>query len=162
MADIKAAYSSATALTLTSANLASSSTAGWQSDAIDNSSTLYDDILIFVDLAAVNTAPTGSIYLFVFGSIDGGTTFASTGDGAPSGSVGTLTFPSVVTANIVAPMLGYIPYPVQNKVLRAVFSVAAAFGGTIPPKFSIGMVNNSGMALSVTSIKWMGRYNTVA
>lgn len=165
MADIKEAFAgSLTSLTLTSANLASSATAGWQSQTIDNSTNLYDDYLVMVDLAAVNTSAgstLAAIFLFLFPSVDGGTTFQSTGDGVPSGSVGTLTYPDVTSKAIVAPLLGVIPYPVQNKQLTACFSLRAALNGVVPQKFSIGMLNYAGQTLSVNSIKLQGVYNTV-
>lgn len=167
MADVKTAFGTATAFTKTNANIATSATAGWMSNAVDNTSNLYDDYIIQAELAAVNTAPANSkaIFLYVFALVDSsGTAYCSTGDGTASGSEGTLTFPDVTTLPVVAPLLGIIPYPVQNKAINAgPFSVAAALGlqGTAPPKFAIGMVNHSGMTLSVTNITYRGVYNTV-
>lgn len=158
------AFGSATAFTIANANLATSATAGWQSNAIDNSSNLYDDALVLVDFAAVNTIPASSkaIFLFAFGLLDSaGAIYTSTGDGAPGGSEGTLTYPDVTSLPVVAPVLGVVPYPVQNKILRAgPFSVARCFGGVLPVKWAIGMINHSGMTLSVTSIKYLEvKYN---
>lgn len=165
MAIITEFFGSATAFTITNANLASSATAGWQSNAIDNSSNLYDDAYIFVDLVAVNTAPANSklIRFFAFGSIDGGTTYTNTGSAQPAGSEGTLTFPDITSLPVVAPWLADIPYPTQNNIVRAgPFSVARAFGGVLPPKWAIGMVNHSGMTLNVASIKYQEIKYTVA
>lgn len=158
------AFGSATAFTITNANLATSATAGWQSNAIDNSSNLYDDALVLTDFAAVNTAPANSkaILLFAFALVDAsGAIYTSTGDGAPGGSEGTLTYPDITSLSVVAPILGVVPYPVQNKILRGgPFSVARCFGGVLPPKWAIGMVNHSGMTLNVTSIKYLEvKYN---
>lgn len=165
-ASVKEAFGTAAAFTKTNANLASSATAGWMSNAIDNSSNLYLDALIHAELAAVNTAPASSkaIFLYAFGLVDtSGSAYTSTGDGTPSGSEGTLTYPDVSTLPVVAPLLGTIPYPVQNKAINAgPFSVAACFGGVLPPKWAIGMVNHSSMTLSVTNIKYIECYNTVA
>lgn len=157
-------FGSATAFTITNANLASSATAGWQSNAIDNSTNLWLDALVHFDFAAVNTAPANSkaIFCYAFGIVDSaGALYTSTGDGAPSGSEGTITFPDVTSLPVVAPLLGVIPYPVQNKILRATFSVARCFGGILPPKWAIGMVNHSGMTLNVTSIKYIEYKGTV-
>lgn len=166
MANILEAFGTATAFTITNANLATSATAGWQSNAIDNSSNLYDDALVLADLAAVNTAPANSkaIFLYAFGLIDtGGSVYTSPGDASPGGTEATLTFPDVTTLAVGAPLLGVIPYPVQNKVLRGgPFSVARCFGGVLPPKWAIGMINHSGMTLSVTSIKYIEVKYTVA
>lgn len=150
--NILEAFGSATAFTTTSANIASSNTAGWQSNAVDNSTNLFDDALVMCDFPAVNTAPGASkaIFLYAFGLVDAsGSVYTSTGDGTPSGSEGSLTFPDVTTAPIVAPLLGVVPYPTQNKILRGgPFSVARCFGGILPPKWAIGMVNASNMTLS--------------
>ena len=166
MATITETFGSATAFTITNANLTNSATAGWQSNAIDNSSNLYDDALVMVDLAAVNTAPGSSsaIFMYAFALVDAsGSVYTNTGDGSPGGTEGTLTYPNVATLPVVAPLLGVIPYPVTNKALRGgPFSVAACFGGILPPKWAIGMVNFSGMTLSVTSIKYIEVKYTVA
>lgn len=166
MASLKVAFGSAVTLTITNANLATSATAGWQSQGIDNTSDLMLDALVQVKLAAVNTAPANNkaIYLFGFGVADGsGSDYGTTGDGSPSGSEGTLTFPNVTTLACVAPLIGVIPYPVQNKALISPpFSIARAFGGILPAKYAIGMLNYSGMTLSVTSIKIVPVYRTVA
>jgi hypothetical protein len=164
MASIKAAFGTATAFTKTSANLASSATAGWRSNAIDNSSNLYLDALVSIELAAVNTAPASSkaIFLYAYSLIEG-TTYASTGDGTIDGSEGTLTFPDITTLVPVLPLLGVVPYPVQNKVINSpAFSVARCFGGVLPPKWGVAMVNHSSMTLSVTNIYYIEKYNTVA
>lgn len=164
MADVKEKFGTATAFTKTNANLATSATAGWKSNAIDNSSNLYQDALVMVKLAAVNTAPANSkaIFLFAFSLIEG-TSYGSTGDGTIDGSEGTVTFPDVSALPVVAPLLGVIPYPAQNKAINSpAFSVAACFGGILPVKWCIGMVNHSGMTLNVTDIFYIEKYLTVA
>ena len=166
MATITEFFGTATAFTITNANLASSATAGWQSNAIDNSANLYDDALVMCEFAAVNTAPASSqaIFFYAFGLIDsGGSVYTGTGAANASGSEGTLTYPSVSTLPVVAPLLGIVPYPVQNVILRGgPFSVARAFGGILPVKWAIGMVNFSGQTLNVTSIKYIEVKYTVA
>lgn len=165
MASVKLVYASPVTLTITNANLATSATAGWQSAGQDNTTNLYLDALVQVKLAAVNTAPANSkaIFIYAFGVADGATTdYGTTGDGVPSGAEGTLTFPDVTANNIVCPVLGIIPYPIQNKgLISSSFSVARCFGGILPAKYAIGMINHSGMTLSVTSIKIVPIYNTV-
>jgi hypothetical protein len=160
------AFGTAGTFTIANANLASSATAGWMSNTIDNTTNLYLDYLIQIELAAVNTAPASNqaIYLFAFGITDpANANFTSTGDGTPTGSEGTLTYPNVASLPIVAPILGTIPYGVQNRAINGgPFSIARCFGGVCPPKFCIGMVNLSGMTLSVTAIRYRGVYNTVA
>ena len=163
MANIKQAFGTATAFTKTNANIASSATAGWRSNSIDNTSNLYLDALVSIELAAVNTAPASNqaIYLFAYSLIEG-TAYASTGDGTIDGSEGTLTFPSVATLPCVLPLLGIIPYPVQNKAINSpAFSVAKCFGGILPDKWGVAMINYSGMTLNVTNVFYQEVYNTV-
>jgi hypothetical protein len=166
MSAIKLVYNTAVPLTITNANLANSATAGWQSAGQDNTSNLYLDALVQVKLAAVNTAPANSkaIFLYAFGVADGSTTdYTGTGDTNASGTEGTLTYPDVTANALPCPLLGIIPYPVQNKAINSsVFSIARAFGGILPAKYAIGMVNHSGMTLSVTSIKIVPVHATVA
>lgn len=161
--NIKSAFGTATAFTITNANLATSITAGWKSNAIDNSANLFLDALVQAELAAVNTAPANSkaIILYAYSLIEG-TAYASTGDGTINGSEGTVTFPDFSTLPVVLPVLGVIPYPVQNKAINSpAFSVAACFGGILPPKWGIAMLNHSGMTLSVTNIYYIEVYRTV-
>lgn len=160
---LKTAYGTATAFTKTNANLAASVTAGWKSNAIDNTSTKALDALVGVELAAVNTAPAGTktLYLYAYGLIEG-TVYTSTGDGTIDGSEGTVTFPSVTTLPVVLRLIGTVPYPVQNRAINGgPFSVAAVFGGILPDKWGVAMVNDTGMTLSVTNIYYQEITNTL-
>lgn len=164
MSSIKQAFGTATAFTKTNAALSSSATAGWKSNAIDNSSNLYLDALVAIELAAVNTAPANNkaIYLYAYSLIEG-TAYASTGAAAIDGSEGTVTFPDVTANAINLPLLGVVPYVTQNVALNsAAFSVARCFGGILPPKWGIAMINYSGMTLSVTNLYYIEQYLTVA
>lgn len=165
MANVKLVYASPVTLTITNANLAASVTAGWQSAVQDNSSNLYLDALAEWVLAAVNTAPAGTkrIYCYAWGSNDSsGSDFTGTGTNIPGTGEATLTFPDVTANSIPMPLIGTISYPSQNKAINAgPFSIARAFGGILPPKYGIAMVNDSGMTLSVTSIKITPAYASV-
>jgi len=153
-ATLKTTFGTATAFTKTNANLTVSVTAGWKSNAIDNTTTRALDALVGVELAAVNTAPAGTktLYVYAYGLIEG-TAYTSTGDGTIDGTEGTVTFPSVTTLPVVCRLIGTVPYPVQNRAINGgPFSVAAAFGGTLPDKWGIAIINDTGMTLSVTNI----------
>lgn len=165
MADTDYILGTPTAFTLTSANLASSATAGWKSNVITKSADHVVDVLISVELAAVNTAPASSkgIFLFAYGAAVAGGAYTSSGDGTPDGNEGTITFPDV-TSNVGIPMprLGFIPYTVQNKAINSEqFSLAIPFKGIILPKWGICMVNHSGMTLNVTTIKYTEVFGSV-
>ena len=63
MADRKIAYAASSALTQTNLDgLTTSATwvAGWESDAIDNSSTKYEDIVITATIKANTSAPSAA------------------------------------------------------------------------------------------------------
>jgi hypothetical protein len=163
MANVKLVYAAPVSLSLTSANLATSTTGGWQSDGQDNTSNLYIDALVQVKLAAVNTAPGNNktIYLYAFGVTT--TDYTGTGAANATGTAGSLTFPDITLNPVVANQLGTIPYNTQNIAINSsVFSIGRAFGGILPAKYAIGMLNYSGMTLSVTSIKITPVYMTVA
>jgi hypothetical protein len=157
MADAKLAFGTATAFTITLNSLASSSTAGRESTAIDNSSNLYLDAFVEVLLSYPNLAPANdkAAYVYAYGSVDG-TNY--TGSATGSDAAITLQSPTVV------PFLGVIPTPTQNIAYRsAPMSVATAFGGILPPKWGIIVVNFSGQTLnaSLNSAQYRGVYNTV-
>lgn len=160
-------YGTATAFTKTNANIAASVTAGWKSNAIDNTTTKALDALVSIELAAVNTAPAGTktLYIYAYGLISG-TAYTSTGDGTIDGTEGTVTFPSVTTLPVVLRLIGTVPYPVQNKAINAgPFSVAQAFpspaGGVLPDKWGIAYVNDMGQTLNVTNIFYQEIKNTL-
>ena len=119
-----------------------------------------------IELAAVNTAPANNkaIYLYAYALVDtAGSAYSSTGSATPSGSEGTLTFPDITTLPINLPLLGVVAYTTQNTAINGgPFSVARCFGGILPPKWGVAMLNYSGMTLSVTNVKYIEQYNTVA
>lgn len=167
MADRKLSYTSASsAMTITNLNsMATSATAAWQSDAIDNTTNKYLDYLFRVKIAAVNTAPANSkaLILWVAPLLDtGGSDYDSTGSDVPSGSNGTITIPDFTSLALPIYRLGRLNYPTQNKVLTKTFSVAAALG-FVPPKFSLVIANHTGFttASSGNEIKYVGVYETV-
>jgi len=160
-------------LDLTSFNsLASSATAGWSSQAIDNSTNLYLDYLAAVKFASVATAPASDKNFYMFGATALNTTDLPT-TGASSGNVvtsststaATLTFPSISTLSQILPLVQVVPYPVTTVTNQSpLFSVARAFGGLIGLYLWLPMLNFSGMTIAASgnSYKYRGVYNTVA
>jgi hypothetical protein len=60
------------------------------------------------------------------------------------------------------PILGIIPYTTQNVAINSrAFSVARCFGGILPVKWGIAMVNYCGMTLSVTNLYYIELKYTV-
>lgn len=162
-ADVKQAMQAAQSMTVTNLNsLASSATAGWQSDGVDDSSNLYlDDMWQFaIDFA--NTAPANSKCVFVFAShsLDGGTTYTN----PATGSEGTCTFVDVTTTPQRMPALGQIPYLTADETVKSrLMSMAATASGLLPDRYSVALINHTGAAISASgnTVKHRGVFATV-
>lgn len=157
MADANIKYGTEQTLTVTNLqSLASSATAGWQSDAVDNAtSTLWLDAMVYFVFDFANTTPANSkgVYVFAYSGIGSSYTNPCTG------SEGTITLPDVTTNPLSLRMLGFVPYVTQDEVVESPhFSVANAFGGILPQKWGIVLINHSGAALhsSGNTAKWYG------
>lgn len=171
---LEAFQSSDQSVDLTSFNsLASSATAGWCSHYVDNSSNLYQDLLAYVKIAAVNTAPGSNKAFYIFGAEALNTTDlpcsgASSGNTVPNSSStsAALTFPSIVTPlPCLFPTVKILPYPVQNIAnTHPLFPFARAFGGWLGLYNWWPMINYSSMTIAASGnvFKYRGVYNTVA
>jgi len=134
--------------TITLASLASDTSlvAGREGTAIDNAAT--DDAIdaMVGGKVTTGTSPTAArqIEIWLAGSYDG-TTFS----GGATGSDANLT-PSEKT---LLKLLQIIPTGnTSNKTYQwGPFSVAQAFGGCMPRKWSVFIVHNTGVALNATS-----------
>lgn len=169
MSDIKQAFSTqSSALTVTNLNnLSSSLTGGWCSAPITNTTDLYADILLEITLTFAGTAPGSQKCVFVYAYEGDGSVYETTGaatGGTPSGSEGTITFPDITASQVGFHVVGVIPYSATGVAQTRYFSLAQAFGGFIPPKWGIALVNASGAAIggSGNNIYWRGVYATVS
>lgn len=162
MASVKEAMGSATSFTITLNSLASSGTVGRQSTVVDNSTNLYLDALVEVTIAFPNSAPANdkAIYVYAFASLDG--TNYPEGLGASDagftfqGSAGALT--------TALRLIGVIP-AIQNVTARyGPFAVSPAFGGILPAKWGIIVLNFGGQTLSASgnAAQYREVYQTVA
>lgn len=161
MADIKQAYGTSTALTLTLASLSSSTTTGRESTAVDNSSNKFLDALVQVKIALQTGTPANdkAVYIYCYGSEDGSTyTDNATGTDASI----TLRVPTALK------LAGIIPCPDSGALTYEghPFSVASCFGGVLPRKWGIVVRNYTGVTFSATegdhSYKYTGIYATSA
>lgn len=169
MAVVLTAFQGIQTFTITSLNsLASSLTAGWGSAPVDNSATLYLDALVQLNLAAVATA-AGSLkgfYVYAYGLTDpAGTNYTTTGvaSGTP-GTQGALTFPDITANPINLPLIGVVPYLTTSVAINsAPMSVAKGFGGMLPQKWGIAIINASGVTIAASgnSVQYTGVYQTV-
>jgi hypothetical protein len=163
MADLKLAYSSVQTMTVTNLHsLASSQTAGWQSAVVDNTSNLYEDALVQVvlDFAASAAANDRAAYVYAFGGIESGVY-----SNPASGSEGAITLTNITTTAQNLRLIGVVAYNTTGEVAESSpMSVGAAFGGDLPPYWGLVIMNYSGAALaaSANTVKWVGKYRTVA
>lgn len=157
MAVVTQSYGAYTALTITNLeSRANSATAGWQSDKIDNQTSVKAlDYEIFVKLTHANTAAGSDqcayIYICPFMTTDGGTTWVATDQGTatmPTGAEGTTT---IANPNNLK-LLGVMRYVTQQATNQAVFLLSNAVGQFMPDGFSIIIINFSGAALSTGNV----------
>lgn len=131
-------------LTISLASLANA--AARQSSVVDNTATLYPDVLVqlVIKANAAGTSATGYVNVYAFGTVDAATPTYGEGAGAADAAI-TLTSPTnlrlIGTINVVANGVTYKSNPM---------SVANAFGGVIPEKWGIVIENQSGAALDST------------
>jgi hypothetical protein len=157
---LKLAFGTVTAMTVTNLNsLASSATAGWQSAVVDNTSDLYEDahVQVVVDMANTSPANDKTLYVFAYAGLE--TTYTD----PASGSEGTITLTNITTTGQNLKLIGTLAYETADMVIEsAVFSVAAAFGGILPRKWGLVIINYTGAAIagSGNTVKWTGVYRT--
>ena len=144
------------AITITLASLASSATAARASTAVDNTTTQYEDALIFVKLtsAAASTSATGYVNVYGYASVDNGTTYSenATGTDAALTIVAPTNLILIAQINVVANAVTYRAGP---------FSFCRMYGlDRLPQKWGVVVANVSGAALNATAgnhaITWQG------
>lgn len=155
----------ATAVTITCTinSLASSSTAGRGSASVDNTGNLYDDALVTVTLKTAATTTPGSDkagYIYVYGSADGSTFNGSSNENVGTDAAVTIDNPTNLKGPVTIVLLN------SNSTYKAVFNVAALFGGVMPLKWGVVVQNFSGMVLTGTpadhAVTYTGIYYTNA
>ena len=145
-------------ITVTLASLADGSARA--STALDNSSDTFIDVLVSLSLktGASGVSSAGYVNVYAYGSVDGGTTYTETASGTDAAL--TLTVPTnlklVGRISAVANATTYKSGP---------FSVAGAFGGSLPEFWGIVIENKTGAGLDSTegnhSKKYQGVYSQV-
>lgn len=151
MATVKINYGTPVQVILDADGIAASGTIGWQASAIDNSAVnttygLADDYVVYGSFdTATGTLGTNPVVTLYVAPLADGSNYA---DGA-TGAAGTFTFP---TAPVSIP-IQLVPISVANTPVHVgQFSLAAAFGGTLPSKFAFWIENSTGLALAGTSL----------
>lgn len=155
-------YSSENSMGVTGLNsLPSSATAGWGSDAVDNTGTIYVGAELAIRLNPQAGTPGASkvFIVYAYGSTNNtnyGDTGASTSGAC--GTQGSLNFPDVTTTPNNLKRLGVINCLITDIPVQADFNVESVFGGRLPPYWGIAIVNHAGVTLDSTgnSVKWRG------
>jgi hypothetical protein len=159
--DIKQVFGTSTALTITLASLASSATAGRESTAVDNTSNLFLDAHVFVQIALQAGTPANdkAVYVYLAASEDG----AEYTDNA-TGSDAAITLRDPTNLRL----LGVINCPDSGGLTYKshLMSVAAACGGMMPRKWNVVVRNYTGVTFSATAgdheVRYTGIYANVA
>lgn len=153
MADIKNKYSAKATITMTLTSLANA--AGRESTVVDNTTNLYLDALVRVKTNGI-AGGTGTLDLYVYTAL-GDTTYT---DGA-TGTDAAFTAGNRKNSRF----LGSVQMNAATGVIAGLFSVAAAFGGTMPDKWGLIGINSSLQALSATAgdhvLEYEGVFETV-
>lgn len=135
-------------------SLASSATAGWQSDRVSNISTLARDYEINVRLNTTAVAPGSDKAMYVYicpWFIDGSSTWIPASQGTttpPSGTQGTTTIASPNNLRL----LGVLNYTATSAVVSDTFLLSNCFGDRMPDGFSIIIINFSAAALGTSCV----------
>jgi len=154
MADIKSKYGASNqAITITLNGLVDDAIRA--SSFVDNSANLFLDALVQLKINTGNVgAPAGdkNCIVYAYGSADGGTTYSGGATGADAAYGG-------VAGQLISncPILGFVNVDAQNETFESdVFSVASAFGGVLPQKWGIIVLNQIGQALGASSAFYQG------
>lgn len=155
MAEIKVAYAASVALTWTAA-IASSTTAARECTAVDNTTTLYDDVRVMISIVFPNSAPANdkTVYVYAAGY---DSTLGYGGSPALTGTDAAITLDADFTTNPPAMRLAGAFWQVQNKTRTfEIPSMATVFGGVLPPKWGLVLVNYSGQTLTTVTARYVG------
>lgn len=156
-------YGARQTLTITLASLASSAdwTAGRESNEVDNSTTLWNDVLLqgFVTVGTTPTVNT-SIGIWVWGSDQAaGTANLDAIDGVDSAETITSTAVRDGLLRLVA-RLDVNATTSDRRYLLGATSLAQLFGGNMPRHWGLFVAHNTGVALNSTGgnheFSWRG------
>lgn len=153
MGTLKTAYGSdgvAITCSLAPSGTGLANNASRASTAIDNSVNGAVDALVFVSIKTAASA-AGYVAVYAFGSVDGGTLYS---DGVTGSDA---SFTPTSPTNLVP--LGRISCPAASTTYYGgPWSIAAAFGGSMPKKWGIVIQNLTGQALDTTEANHTKKY----
>lgn len=154
MADLKQAFGSTTAITATLASLADN--AARESANVDNGTNLFLDVMVYLAVKLQTGTPSSdkSVYVYAYGSEDG-TNYTDNATGSDAAL--TLRVPTNLRplGVILTPDSGGLTYK------SGPMSLAQAFGGVVPRRWGIVVLNKTGIALSATEGDHVKSYSGV-
>lgn len=158
MSDVKQAYATSQPITCSLASIATA--AARESTAIDNTSNLYDDAMVYVAVKLQAGTPGSQlcVNVYAYGSEDG-TNYTDNATGSDAAL--TLRAPTNLR------LLGRISTPDSGALTykSGPMSLAAAFGGVVPRKWGIVVENLTNVTFSATGgdhvCSYTGVYYTV-
>lgn len=147
MADVKWAYPAGGAYSISLNGLASGSYVTGAE--VDNTTNLYLDYLVEFVIADVAEAGNFQVSIYAIDSLDG-TNYSDA--------------PSADKPQANAAFVGAVRVQGTGPYRSKAMSVAAAFGGPLPPKFKLVAYNDAGVALAASgnSAYIRGLYNVIA
>lgn len=138
---------SVTPITISLASLASGA---WrQSLFVDNTTNDFLDVWVQVNAKTGGTA-AGTVDLWLYASIDGGTTYTDGASGADAAFTATDT-PQIFLGRLQTPTA-------TTQYHSSLFSVQQAFGGNVPPRWGLLVHNTNGGALDSTAGNFLEQY----
>jgi len=149
VSSVKIAYSASTAITCG----ASTDATYRQSTAIDNTSNLYDDVLVLAQFSTGTITGNKQQIIYCYGGV--GTTYEASVTGSDANYLAT-------TTPISLPVAYVVPTPVSNTSYAVVFSVAQFYGGALPPKWGLVVQNDGTGAITTQAFNYTGITYTVA
>ena len=150
MADIKTKYASAASITVSLASLADNGKR--QSAAVDNSSNLYLDAHVQLEIKTGGTVSGDkAVYVYAYGTTDSsGLGYSGGASGSDSAFSGTLGNTKLI--GVISTLASGTAYESD------IMSVGAGFGGSLPSKWGIIVENKSGSALDATEGNHIKKY----
>lgn len=160
MATVTPNYGSYTTLALSPASLASSSTAGRQSDEVDNTSNKFDNVFVRGKIT-VGTTPTinTQIYIYALGRSDN-TPTRPDGFGA-SDAARSITSVGVGRGYLKLAAVLEVDATTSDRAYPFDFELAQLFGGVVPDFWTLWVVHNTVAALNSTAGNHVFKYQGV-
>lgn len=160
MSEVTTKYATATSITCTLTSLAS---AGWrQSNQVDNTSNEYIDALVSGSIQIGAPSADGTIEVYAYASLDGSIYSGGLGSsdaGITWGTTGSTSVHGYAQLKLLE-ILDVDDTDDSEDVEWGPVSVAAAFGGVLPPYWGVVFKNNTGASLNATgtnnALKYVG------